>query len=510
MKKTAGLPKRLSSQDAAFWHFERDTMPMNVGSTGIYDGTVHFRNFLEHVERRIDLVPRYRQRLMDVPLDLALPVWIDDPHFDIHAHVTRARIPAPGGMDQLRQMSAEFFAEPLPRDRPLWEMRLVEGLSGGRTAHMAKVHHCMVDGISGVSLLAALLDLDPRAPAGRRRPRKLPPPLPTSAELVADAVLDNIDERLDRSDALLTALLDPLAPLRATQSIVRALGAAARYLAQPAPPLPWSMKLNGPTRLAWQSLPFHEVRAVAKQLGGTINETVLTALSIALGRYLHDGGTATADLLVRAALPVNVRGDGEGGGLGNRVSFMLVGMPVGEADPLKQFAAIHEESTTLKEAGQAAGIDQLMRTIGGGPAPLTAALGRWLTSPNTLSHMVCTNVPGPLVPLYLMGHRMAEHYPWVPLGWRMGMSVAVMSYDTALGFGFSVDRDAPGDVERLAGLLRDAFDDLRDAAGLRPAEPAPPPELTRAVPPAPPAARPLAVARTMRAARPRRRQPARA
>jgi WS/DGAT/MGAT family acyltransferase len=506
MKKTAGLPKRLSSQDAAFWHFERDTMPMNVGSTGIYDGAVHFRNFLEHVERRIDLVPRYRQRLMDVPFDLALPVWVDDPRFDIHAHVTRARLAPPGDMEQLQQMAAEFFAEPLPRDRPLWEMRLVEGLNGGRTAHLAKVHHCMVDGVSGVSLLAALLDVGPRAPAGRRRPRETPAPLPTAAELVADAILDNLDEQLDRSDALLTALFDPLAPLRATQAIVRALGAAGKYLLVPAPPMPWIMKLNGPTRLAWQSLPFHEVRAVAKQLGGTINETVLTALSIALGRYLHQGGTATGDLLLRAALPVNVRGDAEGGGLGNRVSFMLVGLPVGEGDPLKQFAAIHEESSALKDAGQAAGLDELMRVIGAGPAPMTAALGRWLTSPNTLSHMVCTNVPGPLVPLYLMGHRMTEHYPWLPLGWRMGMSVAVMSYDTLLGFGFSVDRQAPDDVERLAGLLRDAFDDLRDAAGVPAAEPALPPELRRATPAAP-AARPLAVARTMRNGAPRRREP---
>jgi len=508
MKKTGGLPKRLSSQDAAFWHFERDTMPMNVGSAGIYEGVVQFRHFLEHVERRIDLVPRYRQRLMDVPFDLALPVWVDDPHFDILQHVTRVRIAPPGGIDQLRQMAAEFFAAPLARDRPLWEMRLVEGLSGGRTAHLAKVHHCMVDGISGVSLLAALLDLSPRAPAGRRRPRQTPAPLPTAAELVADAMLDNLDEQFSRSDALLTALFDPLAPLRATQSIVRALGAASKYLAVPAPPVPWSMKLSGPARLAWQSLPFHEVRAVARQLGGTVNETVLAALSIALGRYLHQGGTATGDLLVRAALPVNVRGDGEGGGLGNRVSFMLVGLPVGERDPLKQFAAVHEESKALKDAGQAAGVDELMRVIGAGPAPMQALLGRWLTAPNTLSHLVCTNVPGPLVPLYLMGHRMTEHYPWVPLGWRMGMSVAVMSYDTSLSFGFSVDRQAPDDVERLATLLRDAFDDLRDAAGVPPAEPPVPPELRRDAPPPAPAARPLAVARTLRTSTPRRRQPA--
>lgn len=467
--KGSELPKRLSYQDAAFTNFERETMPMNVGSVGVYDGAIPFRGFLDHLERRIDLVPRYRQRLVRVPLDLAHAVWVDDPEFDTHRHVEHARLPPPGTREQLAEFAAEFFATPLRRDKPLWEMRLVDGLEDGRTAHVAKVHHSMIDGISGVGLLAALLDLEPRVANERRRTRRrTPPPAPGSFELITDAIFDGIIDQMRMNERLLLALADPVSVLKMAQDIARAFNAAGKYFLMPAPVTPWSMRLSGPKKLAWQTLPFAEVRGVAKALGGTINEVVLTSLAGAFGRYLEARGESTQGLVLRAATPVNVRGEHEGETLGNRVSFMLIGLPVGEHNPLARFEAIHAESRLLKDIGQAQGVDDLLRLIGMSPAPVHALLGRSLSLPNTLSNLVCTNLPGPLVPLYLMGHRMVEHYPWVPLGWRMGMSVAVMSYDTGLAVSVSGDEHAPDDVRLVAPYVGDAFRELREAAGVAP------------------------------------------
>ena len=226
------------------------------------------------------------------------------------------------------------------------------------------------------------------------------------------------------------------------------------------------MPLTGPRKLAWQQLRFDEVHAVAEALGGTINDTVLTALADALGRYLRQRAERTAGLTLRVLTPVNLRHDGEETSLGNRVSFMLVGLPADEGDPIERFKTIRGEVTSLKETGQAAGLDVLAATLGMMPAPVHSILGRTLTMPNTLANLVCTNVPGPLVPLYCMGHRMVAHYPWVPLGWRMGMSIAVMSYDRGMYFALSGDARAPDDVTTIVGHLADAFADLRRRAGV--------------------------------------------
>jgi WS/DGAT/MGAT family acyltransferase len=465
--KKRDLPTRLSYQDAAFTNFERSSMPMNVGSVGIYEGVIPFTKFLDHVDRRIDLVPRYRQRLVDVPFDIAHAAWVDAPDFDLHGHVETVRLPAPGTEAQLAELAGEYFARPLERDKPLWEIRLVEGLNGGRTAHLAKVHHCMVDGIAGVGLLAALLDVEPTPRPTARRRRRPAAARPDPFALFTDAIFDRMIEQLRTNERLALALVDPASPLRGAVAIVRALAAAARYFAVPAPRTPWNMPLTGPKRLAWQQLRLDEVRAVAEALGGTINDAVLATLAGALGRYLRERGASTDGLTLRTLIPVNVRNAHENASLGNRVSFMLAGLPVDERDPVERFNVIHGEVKSLKETGQAAGLEVLASALGMLPAPVHALLGRTLTMPNTLANMVCTNVPGPLAPLYLMGHRMTAHYPWVPLAWRMGMSVAVMSYDKGMYFAFSGDANAPDDVPSIAGHLADAFAELRGRAGVR-------------------------------------------
>lgn len=464
MMDAATLPKRLSFGDAAFANFERPAMPMNVGSTGVYDGPVEFSRLVPHVERRINLVPRYRQRLMRVPFDLAFAAWVDDPAFDVRRHIEHVQLPAPGTREQLADLAGEFFSVPLSRDKPLWEIKLVDGFEGGRSAHLAKVHHCMVDGIGGVGLLAALLDFDPASAAARdASPPAAPPRAPGPLELAIDAMFDRWFDGMRNGERLLLALADPVGTLRSVRTIAQAFSAAGPYFAVPAPTTPWSMKLTRPRRLAWRVLRFADVRHVAKTLGGTINDVVLTSVGGALGRYLAAHGDPAGSRVLRAAVPVNVRVAELDGTLGNRVSFMLNGLPAGERDPVERFRAIQREAQSLKSIGQAAGVDALLRVLGAVPPVAQALLEGTLTLPNTLSNLVCTNVPGPLQPLYLMERRMVEHYPWVPLGWRMGMSVAVMSYDEGLYFSVTGDEQAPEDIGRIAAFIGEAFDELRDA-----------------------------------------------
>ncbi len=456
------LRQRLSFEDAAFLNFERPSMPMNIGSVGIYDSAIPLNLFVAHVDRRIDLQPRYRHRVVPAPLNLEHPAWMEDPDFNVGRHIAEAWLPPPGNEEQLQRLAGQFFARPLKRDKPLWEMLLVQGLHGDRTAHLVKAHHCMADGVSGVGLLAALLDLEPRPPRERRRARDPAPPLPSSYEMLAQAWFDSVGRSLDAAEELWDAMLNPArAATRATR-IARALEKAAPYFLVPAQPAPWNGPLTSPNRMAWQVLPFEEVRAVAHELGGTINDVVLTVIGGALGRYLRAGGHKTEDVIMRAAAPVNVRREEESADLGNRVSFMLVGLPVGQRDPVKRFRAIHQEVSQLKAAQQAAGVDEVGQLLKNAPPLLHFGLGSALTSPNLLTNLICTNVPGPLVPLYCMGHRMVAHYPWVPLGWRMQLSIAIMSYDRGLYFSVSGDERLKDEPCGLADALSEEFSALRE------------------------------------------------
>ena len=290
---TSNLPKRLSYGDAAFANFERAAMPMNVGSAGIYAGAIDFASFVEHVEHRINLVPRYRQRLVPVPLELAFPAWVDDPRFDIRRHVGRMHLPPPGTREQLADLAGEFFSVPLERDKPLWEIRLVDGLDDGGTAHLAKVHHCMVDGVAGVGLLAALLDFEASVTEEPRDAPWWPGRASDALDLAIDAVFDGLIDQLRLNERVLLALADPAEAWRTARTIARAFAAAGGYFAVPAPRTPWTMKLTRPRKLGWQSVPFADARDVAKALGGTINEVVLTVLGGALGRYLEERGDST-------------------------------------------------------------------------------------------------------------------------------------------------------------------------------------------------------------------------
>jgi WS/DGAT/MGAT family acyltransferase len=455
-------PDRLSYQDATFAYFDRDQFPYNVGSVGIFEGDMPIADYIRHVEGRLDRVPRYRERIVEVPFGLDNPTWNRDPAFDIANHIREADLPGTVDEEALRRFAGSFFATPLDRSRPLWEIRLVRGLPGGRTAHVAKVHHCMVDGVGGAELLGALLDVKPdvleEEPA---RDTEAPLSADPVVQLV-DAVFDRIAAGIDLSESVALTLLQPSTGVQWVRSVGGSLWSALRHAGLEAKRKPWSTHLTSPRRLAWQSVPFDEVHDIAAKLGGKVNDVVLTILAGALERYVGHHSYRT-DGVARVLIPVNVRSDDEEHTLGNRVSFMLAGLPLDASDPIARFQAVHSDVAALKAGDQAGGVEQLLRALGRMPPPMQRLMAASLTIPNFLSDMVCTNVPGPRIPLYCMGHRMVDHYPWVPLGWRMGMSLAVMTYDTKLYFSLTADESVMTDLERLAGYLGDSYEELREA-----------------------------------------------
>ena len=452
---------RFNYQDAGLINFDRDTFPHNIGSVGIFEGLIPFGKYLAHVERRLDLVPRYRQRMVRVPLDLANPIWHEDPDFDIRRHVRSVTLPPPGDDAQLARLAGEFFAVPLDRDRPLWGILLVQGLSGGRTAQLVKAHHCLVDGVGGVQLLVALLDVTPSPPPLRRRRKPDPEPLPDRATLFANAIFEQALHQVDTAESLARTLLQPGSLIHWARSVAGALVAAGPYVLQRAPDTPWNTRLTSPRRLAWQDIPLQEARVICSVLGGKVNDLVLTVLAGALRRYFELHGWDTDDVTLRVVVPVNARSDREARALGNHISLMLGGLPLGVADPRKRFQRISREMKSLK--AQAGGFENLLRVVGRMPAPLQAALGGRLTAPNVLTNLLCTNVRGPEVPLYCLGHQMVAHYPWVLVTWRMGLSVAVMSYMGRLYFSFTGDASVLADLDRIADFLREDFWQLHDA-----------------------------------------------
>jgi WS/DGAT/MGAT family acyltransferase len=457
--------KRLGFEDAAFLNFERPEFPYNVGSVAIFEGTIPFEKYVRHVESRIELVPRYHQHVVPVPFNLSQPSWHDDPRFDVRNHIERVRLPEPADDAALARFAGEYLSTQLDRSRPLWELRLVEGLSGGRTAQVAKVHHCMVDGVAGVGLLAALFDFSPEGRTERRhRRRERLEPDPGRLSVLTDAVFDQIDETLSTAASLTAAVINPLASYGWLKSVAGSFWAARSYLSRPAASMPWKTPLSRPRRLSWVRLPFAHVKEISSAWGGTINDATLTILSGAFARYLEYHGRETRGVLVRVLIPVNVRAAAEDAALGNRVSFMLAGLPLDEGNPRERFRRIHEEIASLKAQGQATGMDQLIQLLGKIPAPVQKLFSGALGLPNSLTHFVCTNVPGPRQPLYCVGHKMIDHYPWVPVAWQMGLAVAVMSYDQSLAVSLTADSEVMYDLERLGGYIDESFEEVHAAA----------------------------------------------
>jgi WS/DGAT/MGAT family acyltransferase len=467
----ANLSHRLGAQDAAFLYFEREATPMNIGSVAVFGTEIPYGRFVKNVEEKLHLIPRYRQRVIPAPLNLAHPTWEFDPEFDVRKHIIPVRLDAPGTRGQLRDLAARLFQGMLSRDKPLWEIYLVHGLEGGGSALVSKVHHCLVDGVSGIELLMIVLDVSPSPPPPPPPDEPYaPPPLPDPISRLSDALFDRLADGLKRRADFQKELLSTLDNPASLRSISRALETALPYFARPQRRAPFNAPFSGERRLAWSDYSFAEVRAIRQACGGTVNDVVLTILGGALSRYYEAHGQETQNRVARVLTPVNVRREDERGALGNRISMLLVEVPLGVRNPIERLNIVRERCDNLKRNHIADGMELLADSLGVLPPTLQALLATLPSPPNTVANMVCTNVPGPMIPLYSVGHRLEAHYPLVPIAWEMGVGCAVTSYNQKLYFALMADAKAAPDVDRLGDLLGQAYVELRSAAGVTPIE----------------------------------------
>ncbi len=467
-------PDRLTALDSSFLHLERPAAHMHVAGCMVFLGRPPtYDELVDEVLSRLHLVPRYRQRLAFVPLNQGRPVWMDDPHFNVRFHVRHTALPQPGGDAQLRRLAGRIFSQALDRSRPLWELWLVEGLSDDRFAVLSKTHHALVDGISGVDIVSVLFDSSPDPmPVSSPEQEWIPRPVPTSAQLLADALLERATVPAEIVRGAKATLRGPKQVAGRVGRALGGVGAIARAGLQVAPSSPFNVRIGPHRRFTWVRGDLGQFKAIKNSLGGTVNDVVLAAVAGALGRYLRLHGESTDDLVLKAMVPVSIRADVERGALGNRVAAMWAPLPVGVTDPVQRLLEITEQMAGIKESGQAVGAQVLTELSGFAPATIMAQAAR-LQARQRMFNLVVTNVPGPQFPLYMLGREMQAAYPMVPLAENQALGIAIMSYNGQLNFGLNADYDALRDLEVLADELRASIDELAVAAGAAVSEPAP-------------------------------------
>src|ERR1700727_1176330 len=438
---------------------------MHVAGCMVFSGDPpQYDELVDEIVSRVHLVPRYRQRLAFVPLNQGRPVWVDDPHFNVRFHVRHTALPAPGGDQQLRRLAGRVFSQALDRSRPLWELWLVEGLADDRFAVLSKTHHALVDGISGVDIVSVLFDSSPDPmPVSAPEQQWIPRPLPSSAQLLADALLERATVPAEIARGVKATLRGPRQVAGRVGNAVGGVGAVARAGLQTAPMTPFNVRIGPHRRFTWVRGDLSQFKAIKNALGGTVNDVVLAVVADTLGRYLRLHGEETDDLVLRAMVPVSVRADVERGALGNRVAAMWAPLPVGPIDPVQRLLTIAKEMDGLKESGQAVGAQVLTELSGFAPSTIMAQAAR-LQARQRLFNIVVTNVPGPQFPLYILGRQLEAAYPMVPLAENQALGIAIMSYNGQLNFGLNADYDTIHDLEALADELRASIAELASAA----------------------------------------------
>lgn len=472
------MPDRLSALDASFLYLEDPTTPMHVGEVAVFRrprSGFDYDHVLSLVDRRLALAPRYRQKVLQVPGRLARPVWTDDEEFDITYHVRRSALPKPGNDEQLHELTARVMARQLDHTRPLWELYLVEGLSGNRVAVITKTHQAMVDGIGAIDIGQVILDVSPTVTPAETDDLWMPQPAPDPTQLVTDAVVDAVQRPGEIVENVRAAAVDATATVRKVTRAVSGIASALRTAAVPASGGPLNAATSTQRRFAVARTRLDALRSVREVQGGTVNDVVLAVLSGALRNWLLSRGEAVSShTTVRAMVPVSIRtGDDAAhreyaetsslpvGSVGNRVSAYLVELPVGESNPTLRLHHVSHAMRAHAESGQSVAADALVRVSGFAP-PTLHALGARVANgiSDRLFNVLVTNVPGPQVPLYAAGATMMEMFPVVPLAKNQSLSVGVTSYDGGVYFGLNGDRVAMSDVGVLAAMIEESVDEM--------------------------------------------------
>ncbi|MHB8692248.1 MAG: WS/DGAT/MGAT family O-acyltransferase [Solirubrobacteraceae bacterium] len=466
-------PDRLTGLDSSFLHLERDVAHMHVAACVVLEGKAPaYRELVDALAGRLHLVPRYRQRLAFVPFGQGRPVWADDPHFNVNFHIRHTALPRPGGDAELKRLAGRVFSQALDRSRPLWELWLVEGLDGDRFALLSKTHHALVDGISGVDLVSVLFDTasDPMPVAPPERDW-VPRPLPAPVELLADALVERATVPGELARGVRAALRGPRQVLDKLGEALVGFGAMTWAGFRAAPQSPFNVKIGPHRRFTWVRGDLGDFKQVKNALGGTVNDVVLAVVAGALGRYMRLHGEPTDEIVLKALVPVSVRAEVDRGALGNQVAAMWAPLPVGVCDPVARLQTIGEAMREIKDSGQAVGA-QVLTTLTGFAPPTILAQAARLQARQRLFNLVVTNVPGPQLPLYLLGREIEAVYPMVPLAENTALGIAIMSYNGQLNFGLVADYDAIGDLDVLAEELQSSIAEMTAAA--KPPTSAPP------------------------------------
>jgi len=461
--------ERLSNLDASFLALETRTTHMHVGAVAIFtsgpsvgEQGIDIDTIRALILSRLDLIPRYRQRLANVPLE-GSPVWVDDEHFHLDYHVRHIALPHPGSTEQLKDLAGRLMSQQLDRSKPLWELYIVEGLDDGGFALIGKIHHCMIDGVSGIDLMAVLLDFTPEFEISDPKPWT-----PRSAPNGTELAVREMSRSISRIAAGVLKVPSEIGVWTASWSErARAAGASlsSGWLTQTG-----KTSLNGPIggsrSFDWIQLPLADIKRIKNTHGATVNDVMLAIVAGAVREYLIQIGGATDDELTetefRIMAPVSVRAKDEAGTLGNKVAMWLLELPIAESDPAKRVRFITSETKTLKETDQALGASTLVEVSTGAPATLVSLAAR-LAGRARPFNMTVTNVPGPQFPLYMAGSEMRATYPLVPLWQSHGAGIAMFSVSGMIDIGINMDSDLIEDRTCLGRCMQLAFEELKDS-----------------------------------------------
>nr|WHV03914.1 putative wax ester synthase/acyl-CoA:diacylglycerol acyltransferase [uncultured bacterium] len=461
---TPELNHRLSSLDATFLYLEKKECPLHIGSTSVFEGKIPLKDVIKHIEDRLHLIPRYQQKVVPDPFNIAHPTWEFDEDFDIKNHIFEIKSKKKVTHEDLTRIAGEKMTELMDRNKPLWELFVINNLEGGKASLIAKVHHCMVDGISGVDLIKIMFDITPEGTPPPPKPETEPKtPKKDATRAFFDSLLGSMEEGMNRLMEMQGGMLY-IASSLADPKTAEKLPHMAEVLpaaTTPAPVLPFNGECSGERRLAWSEFSFTDARLIKNVLGGTVNDVVLTVLSESVSRYSKLHGVDINDEIVRFMVPVSLRQKEKRGSLGNLISILPVEIPLDLETLPERFAFVHEKTAMMKETRLAESLLTLGAMYSVIPAPLQSVIGQLADTPFPTFNMVATNVPGPQIPLYLVGKKMLKHYPYVPVGYQLGLGCAIFSYNKTLYFGLSSDAKAMSDVEKFREILEETFADLK-------------------------------------------------
>jgi WS/DGAT/MGAT family acyltransferase len=436
-----------------------------IGSLCVFEGPAPtYDEFVELIAGRLPLIPRYRQKLRSVPLGLAAPVWVDDPDFDIRWHVRNTALPAPGGPEEIGRLMSRVMSRRMNRDRPLWEYWFCEGLPDGRWALLSKLHHCLVDGVSGTDLYRLVLDPTP-TPRPGVPDDWAPVGAPSAAGLTAQAAWELATSPVTTARAVVGALAAPRRLARTTAATASGLLAIATAL-RPVRPTSLTGPLEGSRRYAWADVSLADVRAVRRAYGVTVNDVALAVLSGGFRLLLLSRGEEPDAHALRSLVPVSTREPGAESIPDNRVSMMLPYLPVDLADPVERLRAVRERVSELRDHHEPEAGGSVTTAAGLVPfPPVSWGIRMGLRLPQRQVATVTTNVPGPRTTLYALGREALQMLPYVPIADRVRIGVAIFSYRDTLTFGITGDYDTAPDLGVLADGIRSSMQELLEAVG---------------------------------------------